>query len=135
MTKTEEIVARMAQILAAAGINVRDDTDALFSFENKPVIVLDTGNETPRGVVGGGLVYWDLSVSLLIGADGDSPKLAPEPTRKAAHEALYADRSLGALVIDITASQINRSIDAENPAGGITEAVYSIQYRQSESTV
>jgi hypothetical protein len=73
-----------------------------------------------------------LTVALLIGAEGESPTLAPEATRAAAHAALYADRTLGGLVIDLTASTVNRQIDVDNPALGIAEASYHIQYRQIE---
>jgi hypothetical protein len=135
MTKTEQIMAAITAKLTAAGLKVRTDTEVLYSFEDLPVIVLDAGSETPRPVVGQGFVYWDLSVSLFIGADGASPKLAPEATRQAAHTALYADRSLGGVVIDLSASTVNRLIDPDNPSLGITEAVYLIQYSQLESTL
>jgi hypothetical protein len=132
MTKTAQIAAAIAAALTAAGLVVREDTDALYSFENLPVIVVDIGSEAPRGVFGQGYIYWDLSVSLFIGAAGAAPKVAAEPTRLAAHAALYADRTLGGLVVDMAASTINRQIDAENPAMGITEVIYLIQYRQLE---
>lgn len=135
MTKTEQIVAAISAALVGAGLTVRLDTEALYSFEDLPAIVVDVGTESPRQVFGQGFVYWDLTVSLFIGATGASPKLAPEATRLSAHVALYSDRTLGGNVIDITAQAVNRQIDAENPAMGITEAVYFIQYRALEAVV
>lgn len=133
MTKTEQIVGAISAALTSAGLSVRKTTEKLYSFEDLPAIVVLVGSESPRPVVGLGFVYWDLSVSLLIGADGDSPTLAPETTRATAHAALYADRTLGGLVIDLTVAAVNRQIDAENPALGITEATYQILYRQMEA--
>lgn len=135
MTKTEEIMLAIAAALLGAGLQVRDDTAALYSFEDMPCIVLDCGSEYPDSVVGGGFIYWNLEVILLIGATGSVPKLAPEETRKAAHEALYADRTLGAEVIDITVGPISRGIDEENPACGITQVTYNVKYRAREDTV
>jgi len=132
MTKTEQIVAAMTAALAGAGLTVRDDTAALYSFEDKPCIVLDCGDEFPDAVVGMGFVYWNLSVTLLIGADGPAPKMAPEPTRAAAHAALYADRTLGGTVIDIAVGAVSRGIDEENPACGITQVTYNLKYRTME---
>ena len=130
MTKTAQIAAAIAAALTAAGLRVRQSTDALYAFEDMPAIVLVLGSETPRPVFNAGYVYWDLTVSLWIGAEGDSPTLAPESVRGAVHAALYADRTLGGVVVDLTASTVNRQIDAENPALGVAEATYSIQYRQ-----
>lgn len=135
MTKTEQIAAAISAALTAAGVNVRLDTEALYSFEDLPAVVVDIGSESPRPVFNGGFVYWDLSISLLIGAMGASPKVAAEATRLMAHTALYADRQLGGLAVDLVASTVNRQIDAENPAMGVTEAVYLIQYRQLESQI
>lgn len=132
MTATERIVAAIAVALTSAGLSVREDTEALYSFEDKPCIVIDCGDEYPDPVVGQGFVYWNLTVTLMIGADGPIPKLAPEPARAAAHAALYADRTLGGAVIDLSVGQITRSIDAENPAAGITQAVYQLKYRSFE---
>lgn len=132
MTKTTSIIAAIAAALAGAGLAVREDTEALYSFEEKPCIVVDCGDEFPDPVFNMGFVYWNLTVTLLIGADGALPKLAPEPTRAAAHAALYADRTLGGAVIDLVAGAISRSIDAENPAAGITQAVYTVKYRTME---
>ncbi|WP_295991567.1 hypothetical protein [Rugamonas sp.] len=136
MTQTEIIAARIEAILAAAGLTVRDDTDSLYGFENKPCIVIDIGDELADNVFGQGFIYWNLNFDLLIGADGENPKLAPEPTRKAAHEALYADRQLGLsdFVVDLNVKQIQRAIDVENPAAGITRVAYQIKYRVQEST-
>lgn len=132
MTKTEQIITAMQAALAAAGLNVRDDTEALFSFEDGPCIVLDCGDEYPEPVVGMGYVYWNLAVQMLIGADGPVPKLAPETARAAAHAALYADRTLGGVVIDLAAGTIVREIDAENTARGITRVTYNLKYRTME---
>lgn len=132
MTKTEQIVAAISVALTAAGITVREDTDALYSFEDKPCIVIDCGDESPNPVFGQGFVYWDLQVTLLIGADGPVPKLAPEPTRATAHAALYADRTLGGAAVDMVVGPINRTIDAENPAAGITQVTYNLKYRTLE---
>ena len=132
-TKTESIIAAITAALVGTGLTVRTDTQALYSFEDKPCIVVDCGDEFPDPVVGMGFVYWNLTVALLIGADGPVPKLAPEPTRAAAHAALYLDRTLGGLAIDITVGVISRSIDEENPAAGITQAVYTVRYRALES--
>lgn len=136
MTQTEIITAQVAAILGAAGLTVREDTDSLYSFENKPCIVLDVGDELADNVFGQGYIYWNLNVDLLIGADGVNPKLAPEATRKAAHQALYADRQLGLsdFVVDLNVKQIQRAIDVENPAGGITRVAYQIKYRVEEGT-
>lgn len=133
-TKTQDIIAAIAGKLTGAGLTVREDTDALYSFETKPCIVLDCGDEFPDPVIGMGFVYWNLAVTLLIGADGPVPKLAPEPTRQAAHVALYADRTLGGNVVDIGVGQINRSIDPENPAAGIIAVTYQVKYRVLEGT-
>lgn len=135
MTRTEQIAAAITDRLEAAGLAVRQTTERLYSFEDLPAIVVVVGTETPRPVASVGYVYWDLTVALLIGADGDSPTIAPETTRAAAHAALYADRTLGGLVIDLTAGAVNRQIDAENPALGIAEATYHIQYRVLEGVI
>ncbi|MET3132863.1 hypothetical protein AAKU55_003144 [Oxalobacteraceae bacterium GrIS 1.11] len=135
MTKTESIIAAITAALTGAGLAVREDTEALYSFETKPCIVIDCGDEVPDAVFGMGFVYWNLTVMLLIGADGAVPKLAPETTRAAAHAALYADRTLGGAVVDLVAGAISRSIDAENPAAGITQVVYNLKYRTMEGTV
>jgi hypothetical protein len=132
MTTTEQIADAITAALTGAGLAVRLSTESLYSYEDLPVIVLVMGSETARPTAGVGYVYWDLSVSLLIGADGDSPTLAPESVRAQAHAALYADRTLGGVVIDLTVSAVNRHIDADNPALGIAEAIYKIQYRQLE---
>lgn len=134
MTKTEQIIGAMTAALSGAGLVVRDDTAALFGFENHPCILLDCGDEYPDPVVGMGFVYWNLEVLMLIGADGPVPKMAPEPTRAAAHAALYADRTLGGAVIDIAVGSISRSIDDENPACGITQVTYKLKYRTMEGT-
>lgn len=135
MTKTEQIIAAMQVALTSAGLTVRDDTDALYSFEDKPCIVLDCGDEYPDAGAGYGIADWNLTVVLLIGADGPVPKLAPEPTRAAAHSALYADRTLGGKVIDLSVGPISRGIDEENPACGITQVTYNLKYRTTEGTV
>lgn len=132
MTKTQQIIAAMQAVLTAAGLTVRDDTAALYSFEDHPCILLDCGDEFPDPVVGMGYVYWNLTVLMLIGADGESPKMAPEPTRAAAHAALYADRTLGGAVIDLAVGPISRGIDEENPACGITQVTYNLKYRTME---
>ncbi len=134
MTKTEQIIAAMQLALTAAGLAVRDDTEALYSFEDHPCIVLDCGDEYPDPVVGMGFVYWNLSVLVQIGADGPVPKMAPEPTRAAAHAALYADRTLGGVVMDLVVGPITRGIDEENPACGITQVTYNLKYRTMEGT-
>jgi hypothetical protein len=134
MTGTEQIIAAMHAALESAGLTVRDDTEALFSFEDGPCIVLDCGDEYPDPVVGMGFVYWNLSVEVLIGADGPVPKLAPETARATAHTALYADRTLGGVVIDIAIGPISRGIDEENPARGITRVTYNLKYRTMEGT-
>jgi hypothetical protein len=133
MTKTLQIFTAISTILINAGLTVRTDTEALYSFENFPVVVPVLGAESPSSRAGGLMIYWDLSISLFIGAEGTSPTVAPEATRLAAHTALYADRTLGGLVIDIVAGTVNRQIDADNPAAGIAEATYQILYRQLES--
>jgi hypothetical protein len=134
MTKTEQIVAAMQAAITAAGLAVRDDTEALFSFEDGPCIVLDCGDEYPDPVVGMGFVYWNLSVQMLVGADGAVPKLAPESARATAHAALYADRTLGGVVIDLAIGPVSRGIDEENPARGITRVIYNLKYRTMEGT-
>lgn len=133
MTKTEQIAGAITAALQGAGLTVRLSTDKLYSYEDLPAIVVVVGAESPRPVVGIGYVYWDLTVALLIGAEGDSPTLAPEATRAKAHAALYADRTLGGIVIDLSAGSVNRQIDVDNPALGISEAAYIIQYRQLEN--
>lgn len=135
MTKTEQVIAAMQAALTGAGLTVRDDTDTLYSFEDKPCIVLDCGDEYPDAAAGYGIADWNLTVVLLIGADGPVPKLAPEPTRAAAHSALYADRTLGGKVIDLSVGPISRGIDEENPACGITQVTYNLKYRTTEGTV
>ncbi|WP_371767487.1 hypothetical protein [Massilia sp.] len=135
MTKTEQIIAAMQAALTAAGLTVRDDTAALYSFEDKPCIVLDCGDEYPDAGAGYGIADWNLTVLVMIGADGPVPKMAPEPTRAAAHVALYADRTLGGKVIDLTVGPISRGIDEENPACGITQVTYNLKYRTMEGTV
>lgn len=135
MTKTAQIQAAIVAVLTAAGLTVRFDTEAAYSYENLPVVIPVIGAESPRPVFGVGYVYWDLSVALYVADEGLAPTVAPEATRSLVHAALYADRQLGGLVIDIVASTVNRSIDQENPAMGITEAVYLIQYRQLEGQI
>jgi hypothetical protein len=139
MTKTEQICAAITAALTAAGLPVRADTDSPHSYEDPPVIVVVAGNEMPAPSSGVGYVYWDLQVALVIGAtaaDTDpNPKLGPEPIRAAAHAALYQDRTLGGAALDIVAGSVSRAIDEENPAMGITEAVYQIKYRQMEGTI
>jgi hypothetical protein len=131
-TKTAAIVAAIASALTGAGLTVREDTESLYSFEDKPCIVIDCGDEFPDPVVGMGFVYWNLAITLLIGADGPVPKMAPEPTRATAHAALYADRTLGGVAVDLAVGQISRGIDAENPACGITQVTYNLKYRAME---
>lgn len=139
MTHTEQIVVAICAGLGAAGINCRTDISNPFSFEDMPGIVVDCGNESPRPIFGSGAIDWDLSITLWVIAMADTsnpaPKLAPEPTRKTAHEWLMANRNLGGLVMDINPSSVNRVIDPENPAAGVTEAVYRIQYRTQEETI
>lgn len=133
-TATQNIIAAIAAALTGAGITVREDTDAVYSFEDKPCIVIDCGDEAPAPVIGMGYVYWDLNISLLIGADGPVPKLAPELTRQAAHAAIYADRTLGGTAVDISIGSITRNIDPENPAAGITQVIYQVKYRTMEGS-
>jgi hypothetical protein len=132
MTKTEQILAAIEAKLTAAGINCRADTAEPYSFESGPAVIVDCGNEVPVPVTGAGFIYWDMEVTLWVAAEGTTPKLAPEPTRAAAYAALYADRTLGGLVIDINAGAVNRGIDTANPALGITESIYQIKYRSPE---
>lgn len=136
-TQTESIVAAVASALTTAGLTVRTTTGAPHSFENFPVVVVDVGNESPEGVFGGngGLIYWNLELTLAIAALGATPKLAPETTRKTAHTALYADRTLGGLAVDILAGQVSRAIDNDNPAAGVTQCRYTIKYRIGEGTL
>jgi hypothetical protein len=133
MTKTEQIIVAMQTALTAAGLTVRDDTEGLYGFENKPCIVLDCGDEYPAAS-NIGVLDWNLTVLVLIGADGEVPKMAPEPTRAAVHAALYADRTLGGVVMDLTVGPITRGIDEENPACGITQVTYNLKYRTMEGT-
>ena len=111
MTKTEQITAAIADRLTAAGLAVRTDTDGVYSFEDMPAIVVDVGNESPQPALSTGFIYWDLQVSLWIIAMSGTPKLAPEPTRLAAHAALYADRSLGGRVQPEKAKQPKQGAD------------------------
>jgi hypothetical protein len=139
MTKTEQIMDAMKAALVGAGLSVpdlqvRDDTEKPHSFESMPCIVLDCGDEYPDPVAGMGFVYWNLTVLLLIAADGPAPKMAPEPTRAAAQAALYADRTLGGAVLDLAVGPIVRGIDEENPACGITQVSYNLKYRAMEGT-
>ena len=134
-TKTEQIIAKVGALLTAAGIKNRTDTSNPYSFEDAPAIIVDCGNEVPEPVLSTGFVYWNLTISLWIIGQGATPKLAPETTRNTAHGALYADRTLGGLVIDIAVGQIIRQIDHVNPAAGITEAQYTIKYRAMEGTL
>ena len=134
MTATARIIAAIAAALTGAGLTVREDTESLYSFEDKPCVVIDCGDEYPGASFGGGVIDWNLTITLLIGADGPVPKLAPEPTRAAAHAAMYADRTLGGAVLDLVVGQITRSIDAENPAAGITQVVYTLKYRALEGS-
>jgi hypothetical protein len=135
MTKTEQIATAITAALQGAGLTVRLSTDKLYSYEDLPAVVMVVGAESPRPVTGAGFVYWDLTVSLLIGAEGDSPTLAPEATRNTLHNALYADRTLGGAVVDLSAAAVNRQIDVDNPALGITDASYNILYRQMEGSL
>ena len=136
-TQTELIAAAIVSKLTTAGLTVRTSSDRPWSYEDMPAVLVDVGAERPQPVVGGtgGYIYWDLDVTLWIVAMGDSPKLAPEATRQTAHAALYADRTLGGKAVDITASQVSRQIDNDNPAQGITQATYHIIYRIGEATV
>lgn len=136
MTKTEQIIAAIVAKLQAAGLNVRIDTADQQPFEDTPVIVVLAGDDTPRpGAFTGGYVNWDLAVTLLIVADSAAPLLAPEPTRAAAHAALFADRTLGGRATDLTVGPVTRTIDEQNPALGVTQAAYNILYRQLEGQV
>jgi hypothetical protein len=136
MTKTQQIVDAIVAKLKAAGLTVRTDTGAEESFEDAPVIVVLAGDDSPRaGTFGGAYVNWDLAVTLAIAAEGQSPLLAPEATRAAAHVALYGDRTLGGLAIDLTVGGVLRSIDEQNPALGVAHVSYNILYRQLEGQV
>lgn len=135
MTTTTRIIAAITAALTGAGLTVREDTEALYSFEDMPLIVIDCGDEFPAQTFAGGVTDWTLTVTLLIGAEGAVPKMAPEPTRAAAHAALYADRTLGGIAMDLTAGQVTRSIDEQNPAAGITQAVYQLKFRSPEGIV
>lgn len=153
MTKTEQIMAALRAALTDAGQNVldpavqdvaepmesagddaivRDDIERPYSFQDMPCIVLDCGDEYPEAVVGMGYVYWNLEVQAVIAAEGLVPKMAPEATRAAVHAALYADRTLGGAVIDLTVGAVSRGIDAVNPACGITQVTYKLKYRTLE---
>lgn len=133
MTRTEQIVAAIVAQLEAAGLTVRTDTAAQQSFEDLPVVVVLPGSDIPQpGTFSGAYVNWELSVTLLICADGPTPLLAPEPVRAKAHAALYADRTLGGLAIDLMAGAVGRQIDEDNPALGVADAAYTIRYRQLE---
>lgn len=136
-TKTESIVSAITSALTTAGLTVRTSTGAPWSFETMPVVVVDVGAERPEGVIGGagGLIYWNLDIVLLIAAEGATPKLAPETTRQTAHAALYADRTLGGIAVDILAGMVTRQFDDENPAAGIAQCEYTVKYRIGESTV
>ena len=134
-TQTELIIAKISAVLTAAAIANRTDTANPYSFEDAPAVIVDCGNESPDAVLSTGFVYWNLAVSLWIIGTGATPKLAPEITRKAAHTALYADSTLGGLAIDISASAVNRQVDQDNPAAGITEAQYTIKFRAMEGTL
>lgn len=135
-TKTADIVAAIVTKLTTAGLTARTSTDENWSFETMPVVVVDVGAERPEGVVGlGGYVYWNLDIKLVIADEGATPKLAPETTRQTAHAALYADRTLGGLAIDIRAGQVQRQIDDENPAAGIAQCEYTVLYRVGEATL
>jgi hypothetical protein len=132
MTKTEQIIAVIKAALTAAGLNVRDDTEDLYSFEDGPVVVLDAGDEYPDPSSSISFTYWNLALQVVIGADGPEPKMAPEAARATAHAALYADRSLAGTVIDLSIGPISRGIDEENPARGITRVTYNLKYRTLE---
>lgn len=134
MTKTEQIIAAMKAALAGAGLTVRDDTASTYGFEDMPCIVLDCGDEYPDAMSSIGFTYWNLTVLALVAAEGDVPKLAPEATRAAMHAALYTDRSLGGLALDLFAGPIARGIDEENPACGVTQVTYNVKYRIPEGT-
>jgi hypothetical protein len=126
-------MAAIQTVLTGAGLAVREDTAELYSFEGARIL-LDCGDEYPDPVVGMGFVYWNLAVQLLVGAEGAVPKLAPETARAAAHVALYADRTLGGVVLDLVVGAVSRGIDEENPALGITRVTYNLKYRSMEGT-
>ena len=155
MTKTAQIMAALKAALAAAGLTVldpdspdeaepieptgddatvRDDIERPYAFQDMPCVILDCGDEYPDPVVGMGWVYWNLEVLVLIAAEGPVPKMAPESTRTAVHAALYADRTLGGTVIDLTVGPISRGTDAVNLACGVTQDVYKLKYRTMEGT-
>jgi len=154
MTKTEQIMAAIKATLAAAGLivldpeapegteaiepaddaTVRDDIERPYAFQDGPCVILDCGDEYPEPVVGMGWVYWNLEVLALIAAEGPVPKMAPEPTRAAVHSALYADRTLGGVVIDLAVGPISRGTDAVNPACGVAQVTYKLKYRTMEGT-
>lgn len=153
MTKTEQIMAAIKSALTAAGLTVldpeapddaesaapagddatvRDDIERPYAFQDTPCVILDCGDEYPDPVVGMGWVYWNLEVLALIAAEGPVPKMAPEPTRAAVHAALYADRTLGGVVIDLAVGPVSRGTNAENPACGITQVAYKLKYLTME---
>lgn len=135
MTHTEQIVAAVVAKLNTAGLRVRTDTDNPYSYEDMPAVVVDAGNESPDTVIGMGFIYWNLDITLWIIGSSATPKLAPEGARQTAHTALYTDRSLGGLVIDINAGPVARHVDPDNPAAGIAECIYHLKYRSQENTV
>lgn len=137
MTRTTDILNAIVTRLTNASISARTNTAAEFSFEDMPIVVVDIQGEHPVPVIGGagGLIYWDLAVCFYVAAMGATPKLAPETTRQAMHVALYSDRTFGGLAIDIVAGVVNRRIDNDNPAAGITECHYTVKYRIGESTL
>lgn len=138
-TQTELIAAAVVSALTGAGLTARMTTDAVYSFETMPMVLVDVGAEAPVGRFGQltvGPVYWKLEVTLVIAAESaTAPRLAPETTRKTAHAALYADRTLGGLAQDVQADQVRREINEENPAAGIAWCSYYIQYRVAENTL
>lgn len=135
-TQTEAITNAIITRLTNAGITTRATTGQPYSYEDAGILV-DVSSEAPSGVWGGagGYVYWDLDVILWVSASGANPKLAPETLRQTAHVALYTDRTFGGLAMDIRAGGVRRQIDSDNPAKGLTQATYTIQYRVGESTL
>ena len=137
-TMTEQIVEAISTRLRNAGLPVRDtDKSEPYSFESQvPCIVVDAGDEMRPPATGIGFYNWTLTVSLWIVAEGPTPKLAPEPLRAQAHVAVYSpDRTLGGLVSDISVTAVHRSTSEENPALGLTEAIYEIMYRTPEGVM
>jgi hypothetical protein len=134
-TKREQILAAVATKLAptagAAGRVYRSRQEAM-SRNESPAVVIEPGPSSATAEpVSTCKIDWAFTLVIAVIARGTIPDQVADPVVKSVHSLLMADRSLGALVMDIWPMSRTPEFDRAESAAVVEVLTYRVQYRTS----